>query len=394
MPSTRIQLDGTSLPEFETLVDSDSHEGSLSEQGDWSIGFGQFWGGLSANVEILELNNGRMSVYVLPTRGMGIWRAECDGVPIGWQSPVKGPVHPAFVNLQNRNGLGWLDGFDELVARCGLAFNGPPGHDDGAASPIESDITLHGRVANLAARDLEAIVDEEQSLLGVSGTVDEKTLFGPQFEMRSTTWTRPGSTTFSIRDEITNVGSRPTELELIYHNNFGKPFLSEGSVLECPTRRVVPRDARAAENIRNYQTYLGPTPGYTEQAYFFDLIADDDGETVALLRNQAADSGIAVRFQTSQLPCFCVWKCTQDEAAGYVTGLEPGTNFPNFKAFERHHGRVRIIEPGETYLAEIHFDVLGSAEAVGEVHERISRLQGQFDVQLDSQPVAPYCPID
>ena len=37
-----------------------------------------------------------------------------------------GPVNPAFVNLSGLGGLGWLDGFDELLARCGLALEWRP----------------------------------------------------------------------------------------------------------------------------------------------------------------------------------------------------------------------------------------------------------------------------
>ena len=39
-----------------------------------------------------------------------------------------------------------------------------------------------------------------------------------------------------------------------------------------------------------------------------------------------------------ELPCFTLWKNTAAEADGYVTGLEPGTNFPNLRSFERFVG--------------------------------------------------------
>ncbi len=76
--------------------------------------------GLSEGVDELRIHNGRFSFTVLPTRGMGIWKARWDDqLEIGWQSPVPGPVHPRFVPLTEPSGLGWLDGFDELLCRCG-----------------------------------------------------------------------------------------------------------------------------------------------------------------------------------------------------------------------------------------------------------------------------------
>ena len=46
------------------------------------------------------------------------------------KSPVRGPVHPSFVPLFDPSGLGWLEGFDELLCRCGLESNGAPDFDE------------------------------------------------------------------------------------------------------------------------------------------------------------------------------------------------------------------------------------------------------------------------
>jgi hypothetical protein len=68
-------------------------------------------GGLQDGVDVIEVNNGRFRFLVIPTRGMGIWRAWLGDVQLGWQAPVHGPVHPRWVNLWEPSGLGWLDGF-------------------------------------------------------------------------------------------------------------------------------------------------------------------------------------------------------------------------------------------------------------------------------------------
>src|SRR2546425_2475390 len=112
----------------------------------WTIIKNTLRGGLRDGVDLVEVHNGALSFSVLPTRGMGIWRGDYRGNALGWRSPVLGPVHPKFVQLEDRGGLGWLAGFDELLCRCGLASNGPPG-DDG-----KTRLTLHGRIANLPAQ--------------------------------------------------------------------------------------------------------------------------------------------------------------------------------------------------------------------------------------------------
>ena len=86
-------------------------------------------GGRGDGMLVVELIAGATRALVLPERGLGIWKVWNGPTEIGWQSPVAGPVHPRFVPLAEASGLGWLDGFDELVARCGLVSNGAPDFD-------------------------------------------------------------------------------------------------------------------------------------------------------------------------------------------------------------------------------------------------------------------------
>ena len=186
---------------------------------DWSVQKRTLQGGLSSGVEVIELNNGRFALSVLPTRGMGLWKGTYDGCPIGWQSPVQSPVHPALIDPSRRNGIGWLDGFNELLCRCGLSWHGAPEIDD-CGTPL----TLHGRIANLPAHFL-SIRMTENGELSLTGVIDECSVFGPRLQLKSTLTTHLGSNTMHITDQITNLGGQPTELELLYHVNVGPPFL-------------------------------------------------------------------------------------------------------------------------------------------------------------------------
>ncbi|HWA97414.1 MAG TPA: DUF4432 family protein, partial [Pirellulales bacterium] len=156
------------LDEFHVTAAEVGHEGN------YSITKRTLRGGLREGVEVIDVNNGRLRFRVLPTRGMGLWRVEAGERVLGWQSPVRGPVHPQFVPLDAPSGIGWLAGFDELVVRCGLESNGAPQF----AADGRLELPLHGRIANLPAHHVEASVDTEAGLLAVTGTVDEARLFG------------------------------------------------------------------------------------------------------------------------------------------------------------------------------------------------------------------------
>lgn len=376
------------------VIDSKSSGVELEGADDWRIEHRTLQGGVSSNVDVVDLCNGRLSVSVLPTRGMGVWKAQLDEKPIGWTSPVRHPVHPRHVDLTSRNGLGWLDGFNELICRCGLAFNGPPGRDEGARSPVESQLTLHGRIANTPAHTVDVHVDESTETLSVTGVVDEATMFGPQLRMTSTISTRAGSNAFTVRDVVENTSSAEAELQLLYHTNVGPPLLEAGASVLCPARTVVPRDARAAEGIESFGSYVGPTPGYAEQVYYFDPITDAGNESLVLLRNAAGDLGLSVHFDGERLPCLSVWKCTQAESDGYVTGLEPATNYPNFKAFERQQRRVVVLPPGKKFRSWLRLEVHTTASAIADIQERISALQIRSGPEVRREPALPFCPMN
>jgi hypothetical protein len=127
-------------------------------------------------------------------------------------------------------------------------------------------------------------------------------MYGPQLRLRSTVSTVAGSTAFTIRDEVENLGSTPAELELLYHFNVGRPFLEQGSSVACPAKTIVPRDPRAAEGIGTYSTYLGPTQGYAEQVYYYEPIGDDKGESIAIPRMRMATWGSALRSMSANCP--------------------------------------------------------------------------------------------
>jgi hypothetical protein len=369
----------------------------LATPHDWSIQKRTLRGGLRDGVDLIEVHNGALSFAVLPTRGMGLWRGEYRGNFLGWRAPLLGPVHPKYVQLDLRNGLGWLSGFDEWLCRCGLAWNGPPGedvHTDKNGQVHRASLTLHGRIANLPAHYVEVRVNLDPPFeLSVTGQVDESELFYPHLRLCATYTTAPGSNRLVIHDMIENRGAGPAEVQLLYHCNVGPPFLGPGSRVVAPVHELAPISRRAEEGIDTFDTYLGPTPGYTEQVYCYDLAADAIGKTLAMLYNAPADRGLVLRFNHKELPCFTVWKNTAPLEEGYVTGLEPATNYPNFKSFEREQGRVRILPSGGRVEFTWSIDVYDTHAGVTAALQEIAMLQAHAPAAIHPRRQGRFSPI-
>jgi hypothetical protein len=361
---------------------------------DWSVRKRTLRGGLRDGVDLIEVHNGALSFTVLPTRGMGLWRGDYRGLPLGWRAPVAGPVHPQFVNLPDRGGLGWLAGFDELLCRCGLSSNGPPGEDvwsDARGATRRAQLTLHGRIANLPAQVVEVQVGLDPPYeLSVRGEVEEAALFFPQLRLTATYTTVPGSNKVVIHDVVENRGAQPAELQLLYHVNLGPPFLEAGARVLAPLRELAPLTARAAEGIDTYDTYGPPAAGFAEQVYAYDPVADGRGQTLAVLLNASSERAVALRFNARELPCLTVWKNTGALEEGYVTGLEPGTNYPNFRGFERQQGRVRTLASGGRWEARCSLEVADGAAGVTALLSEVATLQAQAKAVVHRAPQARF----
>lgn len=339
-------------------------------------------GGVREGVDTIEVDNGKFRFVVVPTRGMGLWKGWLGKSEFGWNSPVKGPVHPHFVPVTDPGGLGWLEGFDELMCRCGLESNGAPEHGPNGVLKYP----LHGRIANRPAHHVELSIDDSTGEMRVTGLVDETRFLFQKLRLKSTYATMPGQSGLRIIDEVTNLSGNPAELQLLYHINFGPPILDPGAKLVAPVKAVVPRDARAAEGIASWSSYPNEEAGFSEQVYFFDLLADSAGMTGVLLKNAHGTEGVSLRYARQKLPCFTLWKNTPLAADGYVTGLEPGTNFPNPRTFEGQQGRVVKLKPGQTASFTVELDAHGDATAVAAAEQSIAKIAGNTKPQVFNTP--------
>jgi hypothetical protein len=349
-------------------------------------------GGLSDGVLSVAINNGRLEIDVLPTRGMGIWRVIPHGdrelSSIGWKSPVHGPVNPAFVDLGEPSGLGWLDGFDEFFVRCGLESNGAPDFD---AKTGRLSYPLHGRIANKPAHEVDLVVDTDQQTISVRGVIEETRFHFLKLRMTTTITTKLGSSSFTVHDEIENRSSMPATTQMLYHVNFGLPLLDAGSRVVAPVRKLVPRTPHAASAIKTWDSYSAPQPGFEEMVYFFELNAADDGTTRAMLKNAHATRGVSLVFNKQQLPWFTLWKDTAGEADGYVTGLEPGTNFPNPRSFETAKERIVLLAAGQKQAFDVTVEVHGSSEEVSTAEAAVAKIQAGRQPTVFEQPQSDWC---
>jgi len=347
-------------------------------------------GGKQEGVETITVNNGKLQVTVIPTRGMSIAEVFMADVHLGWHSPVKEIVHPKFINLQERGGLGWLEGFNEWMVRCGLEFAGHPGKDEfinNVGDKAEMDLTLHGKIGNIPASEVEIVIERDAPhRIRVRGRVDERMFYGPKLELWTEISTEPGSSGFRIEDTIASHSAFDQEFQIIYHANYGPPLLEEGARFVGAVKRVTPFNAHAAKGVQSFASYVGPTKGFIEQVYCIEPYADASDKTTIMLHNANATKAVTMTYSVAQLPFLTLWKNTNAEEEGYVTGLEPGTGYPYNRRIERKFGRVPKLKPGATRSFSIDFQILRDANAITKAKADIDKLRANRPTQTDTEP--------
>lgn len=351
-------------------------------QNKWSVTLKTLHGGRQEGVQVLDVDNGQMTFRIVPTRGFNVWDAKSGDIRLGWNSPVQEIVRPELINMNERNGLGWLNGFGGWMVRCGLGFFGAPGDDNGAS------LTLHGNVDTTPASLVEVSFRlEPEPTLILKGVVNETQMFGPALRLTSVISTPIGSSTIRFDDEITNLKTIAQEYGNLYHVNFGTPLLGAGAEFVAPVRKVAPRDARAAQDLAGWKSYTGPHGAdYVEQVYLAELFCDTEGVSHVMLKAPDGASAARMSFDLAGSPYFSLWKQEGAEGTGYVTGLEPGTGYPYNRSIERREGRVPVLDANASAKMTLQIDLLTGADAVSAAQSEIEALP-TAEPQIQQEPL-------
>ncbi|WP_413739413.1 aldose 1-epimerase family protein [Sodalis sp. RH14] len=324
-----------------------------------------------------------LTITLSPTRGMNLLRVEGFGSKMGWDSPVKEVVNPAFINLESRNGVGWLEGFNEMIVRCGYEWTGHPVTADGQI------YTLHGKAGNTPASQVEVeVADTAPYEIHIRGLIKESTFKKADLQTMTELRYVPGSNSFSLHDVLTNHADYPHDYQIIYHSNFGAPILENGARFLAPMASISPFNDYAKDGLKTWQTFAGPTKGFDEMVFNIRPLSDQNHQSLAAVVNKEGDQGASIQFDTRQLPVLTLWKNTDTVKQGYVTGIEPGTSYAYPVTIEREQKRVKQLQSGASTQFDLTYTLLHGKEQVADVEKKIAAIQGETKIDENAVPIA------
>lgn len=336
-----------------------------------------------SKIIIIHSPNG-LTITLCPTRGMNILHVTGQDISFGWDSPVKEVVNPAFINLQSRQGAGWLEGFNEMMVRCGYEWSGHPVTDKNGEL-----YSLHGKAGNTPASEVIIEINLQPPYdIKVKGLLKESTFKKADLQTMTELTYIPGSHSFTIHDQLTNHADYPHDYQIIYHSNFSKPLLEKNARFFAAVKEISPFNDYAIKGLKDWQTYLGPTKDFDEMVFNIIPYTKKNGDTLAALTNKDETKGVSIEFNTKQLPCLSLWKNTDTEKQGYVTGIEPGTNFAYPMTIEQEQNRIKNLAPHEIVHFELKYNALLNKKDIEAVKKEIKNIQGDQETKVNKKPIA------
>jgi hypothetical protein len=291
--------------------------------------------GKAKGTKAIRVNNGiGLDFVVLTDRGMDIGELYFKGELISYMSET-GVVNPCYFN---EKGDQWLRSFGGgFLVTCGLTQVGEPCSFNG------ENYGLHGNISNIPASEVSYCnrILGQNGYVTIRGEVHQAKHQGENLLLDRTIKVNNLENKLLINDRICNNGLVSQPLMILYHYNFGFPFLRPGFKIlaDIDINESIGLDEYSRANIHTYNDF------YTPRAMREDLTIAHRLKTGQVVL-QGKTSKIKLLYNTEHLPFMGQWKhlCKRE----YVLGIEPCNNHIKGIAYENDNSTLRYIKPDET----------------------------------------------
>jgi hypothetical protein len=162
----------------------------------------------------------------------------------------------------------------------------------------------------------------------------------------------------------------------LYHVNVGWPVVDSGAEYLIPARDGEPVAEYPAVD---YRRLSAPVPGFREECYEHDVVAEPSGTVPVAVVNRTRGLGVYQVYRRDQFRFHTMWRMLGEGA--YGVAMEPTTNRDAGRFDARARGELIFLAAGESRRYELEIGALdGPAE--------IDMFAGRVQRALDGTPVA------
>ena len=241
----------------------------------------------------------------------------------------------------------------------------------GDTATIDSrEYPLHGDVRFIPAEHVCAKASwiNDKYVLSVSGEMRESELFGTNLVLTREISTKFPEKSFIIKDEIENQSFRDEAFLVLYHINFGYPFLTEHCDILIPSEHVEPMDANAEKHIDRWIQMEKPIPNKGEYVFIHTLATGPDGKSIVGVYNTKLKIGVSIEYESETLPYFMEWKTLG--SGDYALGFEPANGSVFGRKYHHDNKSLPMLRPFEKRTIQLKIEILDGDEEYEKLKKR------------------------
>ena len=266
-------------------------------------------------------NAAGLSFEVIPDMCLDISNLSYKGVNISWLSKTGYAAGNYAAPVLGEFGHYFAGG---MLWTCGLKNTG-----DDYVNENGTFQHAHGRLGITPAENVwqKAYWEGNDYILSLGGEIRDAELCGYNLHITREMKTCLDGTGIEITDTLENLEPVETDYLLLYHFNFGFPFISPQTRF-LPGERsadILGRTPKAVQNKETWDVYTEPLVEEEEECFFHHLKADETGMAHFRAENDALGIGACVSFDPELLPILTFWKSVR--TGEYVAGIEPGNSY-------------------------------------------------------------------
>lgn len=253
-------------------------------------------GGKEDGLRIIEVDTGRIRFWLNESKALDIARLWHDGKNIGFLS--KNGLTKREISFSKRfeGGMLYTCGLDSVGGRDGFE--------------------THGSLHNIPALVKRAECDGKKIV--VEAEICDTELFGKNLKVIRRVSCDVLGESICVEDTLENVGTKDENYCLLYHVNVGYPMLSEGTTINTPAKKIVPRTEYAEKCLEERSVFLPPKDNEEERCYFLSL-----EEPKVTVKSELLSKELILTYSGDTLPHFVQWN--SNASHDYALGIEPST---------------------------------------------------------------------
>jgi hypothetical protein len=286
--------------------------------------------GKAKGMRFIQMFNGCINLMVSVDRALDIYQAEFQGQNVVFLSK-NGLVNPSL----SSNAISFINDFGGgLLYTCGL---------DNIGSPRENFVQ-HGSISYIPANhvNIKNGYIKEDFFISVEGSMHYTSLFGHDLILNRKITLFYDKPNIHIEDTIINQNGYEDHYMLMYHFNFGYPFINEHTKIKF--EEIVKTEIFNQDETKTYGDYHQlekPDIKKPEEVFVHQL---KEGKSRIDVMN--VEDCATIEFNTKRLKYLTEWKSMAK--GDYALGIEPSTTslinreYLKIKAHDKHNYQVTL----------------------------------------------------